>query len=128
MFDNTNLKNLLETSSTIQSQSAVIAEWNLNTLDNVDELGNYRYRPSIGSPTTANFGVIQPTYTKETSLTSSPFYYGATDSNVSVDGGFNINVSQQPVSFISLHLRKFKEVNLVSKYNLNSIPSLILLQ
>jgi len=84
MFKNTNLQNLLDTSSVIQNQSTIIAEWNLNTFDNIDEIGNYRNRPSVGNPN----GTANTTFAKETVLTVSPSYYGATDSSITISGGY----------------------------------------
>ena len=49
MFQNDELKEYLETSSTIRTQSAVIAEWNMNIAENISLIGNYRYRPADGS-------------------------------------------------------------------------------
>ena len=46
MFVNDDLKNFLETSSVVRSQSAVIAEWNMNIAENIKKIGNYRYRPT----------------------------------------------------------------------------------
>ena len=39
----------LQTSSTLKINSLVIAEWNLNTSDNIDKIGNYRFRPAQGA-------------------------------------------------------------------------------
>ena len=43
MFINETLKTHLETSSTIQLQSLILAEWNMNMPDNIFKIGNYRY-------------------------------------------------------------------------------------
>ena len=45
------LKNHLLTSPTVSTKFSVIAEWNLNLVENIEEIGNYRYRPNIASPT-----------------------------------------------------------------------------
>ena len=45
MYQDTNLQNYLEQSSSVSLQSLVIAEWNLNFSDNILRLGNYRNRP-----------------------------------------------------------------------------------
>jgi hypothetical protein len=79
--DGSILETHLQTSSTIKSQTAIIAEWNLNYVTNIDELGNYFYDPQVG-------GLIT-TFTKETSQTVSPKYYGGTDSSTQVNGGYN---------------------------------------
>ena len=49
MFVNEELKDHLETSSTIKTQASVIGEWNLNIAGNISKIGNYRYRPLAAS-------------------------------------------------------------------------------
>ena len=88
MFKNTNLQTLLETASVIKNESTILAEWNLNNANNILELGNYRFRPTIGSPTEANFGVARSSFVKEDATTASPYYYGATDSQVAINAGY----------------------------------------
>ena len=81
MFDNATLHTHLTTSSTVRSQAAIIAEWNLNYATNIDEIGNYFYNPAVGGLTN--------TFAKETSLTSSPKYFGGTESNVKTNAGYD---------------------------------------
>jgi hypothetical protein len=83
MFDNATLNTHLTTSSTVKSQAAIIAEWNLNYATNIDEIGNYFYSPTAGGLTN--------TFAKETALTASPKYFGGTDSNVKTNAGFDAN-------------------------------------
>jgi len=45
MFQDEDLEKHLKTSNTLEIKSLVIAEWNMNDLDNVFKYGNYRYRP-----------------------------------------------------------------------------------
>jgi hypothetical protein len=45
MFIDEDLENHLKTSSELEVKSLVIAEWNMNDLDNIFKYGNYRYRP-----------------------------------------------------------------------------------
>ena len=45
MFEEKDLLKHIETSSSIHTQSAVIAEWNMNIYSNILTVGNYRYRP-----------------------------------------------------------------------------------
>lgn len=83
MFQNEELKNHLETSSVIKTQAAVTAEWNMNLLDNIFSIGNYRYRPldpagSLYSNPVSNFDEFD----------DGNYYTGATDSDIVVDGGF----------------------------------------
>lgn len=79
MFQDNTLQSHLTTSSTIKSQAAIIAEWNLNYITNVDEIGNYYYNPAVGG--------LSNTFAKETSQTASPKYFGATDSNIGTAAG-----------------------------------------
>ena len=99
MFINETLKTHLETSATIQLQSLVLAEWNMNMPDNIFLLGNYRYRPTTPG---SQFFVLPVVFD---SLDSGEYYTGATDSDVVVDGGLtNSNVPQQ----FTLPKEKFK--------------------
>jgi hypothetical protein len=53
------LKNHLISSSVIRTQTAAIAEWNMNSASNIEEVGNYRFRP-----TEAVYG-LKETFVKE---------------------------------------------------------------
>lgn len=89
MFDNADLKKHLEESSVIRTQSAVIAEWNMNFADNVFCVGNYRYRKlTSDSP----FKTIPNTF-DQTDIGG--WWTNATDADVVVDGGYDNN--SQPV-------------------------------
>jgi hypothetical protein len=95
--ETTILKDYLLTEPTIKTQSIVIAEWNLNTADNIEEIGNYRYRPNTSG---SNFYTLPSSFTKETfndGVTSK--YYGATYADVVVDGGYDID--NNPTSIIN---------------------------
>lgn len=83
MFQNQELQNHLETSSTIRTQSAVIAEWNMNLAENILLVGNYRYRPSQGPQ--SKFGLPLGTFDPND---AGQFYTNATDADVVIDGGF----------------------------------------
>jgi hypothetical protein len=101
------VEDYLATESTIRSQSLVTAEWNLNIIDNVDEIGNYRYRPDASDTGDSDHFLytIPATFLSETALTDVKRYYGATDADVVVDGGFNEN--SEPLIFTSKQT-KFK--------------------
>jgi hypothetical protein len=86
MFENNALKLQLATESTIHSQSQVIAEWNLNTFDNIKTLGNYRFRPA---DPTSPFYTLTNSFSEENESTVNPKYYGATDSDIVVDGTYD---------------------------------------
>ena len=87
MFINEELQNHLETSPTIKSQSAIIAEWNMNIPTNILKIGNYRYRKS--SPDSQYFALPNSFDPNETKDSTVKFYYGATDSDIIVDGTFS---------------------------------------
>jgi hypothetical protein len=89
MWQNTDLKNYIENSSTIKSQSLITAEWNLNIAENIDEIGNYFYRPNAqeGDDDFA-YATLPTSFSKETNATLNPRYFGATDSDTVVDGGY----------------------------------------
>jgi hypothetical protein len=93
LFVNEALKTHLETSSTVQLQSLVLAEWNMNMPDNIFKLGNYRYRPT--TPGSIYYNLPNTFDIADTGN----FYTGATDADITVDGGFDD--SDVPQSFIS---------------------------
>ena len=93
MFVSSELKTHLESSSTIQLQSLVLAEWNMNMPDNIQKLGNYRYRPT---GTDIKFKTIANTFD---SSDASGLYTGATDADIAIDGGYTD--SEVPQFFIS---------------------------
>ena len=85
MFENKDLQNFLETSSTIRNKSVITAEWNMNIATNISQIGNYRYRPtqtgSVFSSLPTSFDIND----------NGKFYTGATDADVLVDGIFDNN-------------------------------------
>ena len=92
MFQNDELKNHLETSLSIKSESAVIAEWNMNIPGNIQKLGNYRYRED-----STEFSVLPNVFDP---LDSGGFYTGATDADVTVELGFeDENLTPQLYSY-----------------------------
>lgn len=84
MFQNSELKDHLEKSPTIRSQSLVVAEWNLNVFENLSRVGNYRYRPLSGIQ--SKYGTLPSSYDP---LDEGNFYTNATDSDVLLDGGID---------------------------------------
>ena len=92
MFQNDELKDHLETSFSVESQSAVVAEWNMNIPDNILKLGNYRYREN-----STQYSVMQNTF----DITDAGnFYTGATDADITVSYGFE-DESSTPQLFTS---------------------------
>ena len=110
MFQDQELQDYLETSSTIRSQTSVIAEWNMNIAENIEEIGNYRYRKNA-LPNTEDFAYvnIESSYDPIDATNS---HTNATDSDVVVDGGFDqVAGTQVPTLFLS---KKEKEKLLYS--------------
>ena len=91
MFQDKDLLNYIETSSSVKTKSSVIAEWNMNIATNISMVGNYRYRPTqLASP----YRTIPNTFDPLDSGTSTgavKYYTGATDADVVLDGGFEDN-------------------------------------
>jgi hypothetical protein len=85
MFQNDELKNHLQTSSVIRTNSAVIAEWNMNIPENIEKIGNYRYRPA--EPQSVYYSLINSFDNNESEDTLVKFYHGATDADIKIDGG-----------------------------------------
>lgn len=79
MFQNPELQNHLETSYTVSSQSIVIAELNMNIPDNIQKLGNYRYRAGSTS-----YNVLPNSFDIND---RGSFYTGATDADVTIELG-----------------------------------------
>jgi hypothetical protein len=83
LFQSDSLKEYLETSSSINVQSFISAEWNLNLAENIKQIGNYRFRPlddvgSLYKTPASNFDPSDGGY----------FYTDATNSDIFIDGGF----------------------------------------
>jgi hypothetical protein len=83
MFISEELDNHLKTSHTIETESAVYAEWNLNDFDNVERLGNYRYRPGTVDN---QFSILPSTYDP---IDEGGYYTGATQSDITIQSGFD---------------------------------------
>ena len=88
MFENEQLKNHLETKSSIKTRSAIVAEWNMNVGNNIDKIGNYRYRPLEG--VTSKFGIPNDSYDPND---LGYFYTNATDADIVLDGTYDENDS-----------------------------------
>ena len=93
MFVNSALKTHLESSATVQLKSLVLAEWNMNMPDNIQKIGNYRYRPT---GTDSKFKTIPNTFD---SADAAGYYTGATDADITIDGGYDDQ--DQPQTFTS---------------------------
>jgi len=93
LFVSEALKTHLETSATIQAESLVLAEWNMNMPDNISKLGNYRYRPLGSDLQLRNLPISFD------NQDTGNYYTGATDADIVVDGGYQNNGT--PISFTS---------------------------
>lgn len=83
MFNSDELKEHLEQSATIRTQSAVIAEWNMNIPTNIFKIGNYRYRPTQAeSKYRLPLATFDPT-------DAGNYYTNATDADIKIDGGID---------------------------------------
>jgi hypothetical protein len=80
VFQNDELKDHLETSFSVESESAVVAEWNMNVPGNILKIGNYRYREN-----SSQYSVIPNLFDIND---SGNFYTGATNADVTVASGF----------------------------------------
>lgn len=83
MFVSEALKTYFEQSATVNLQSLVLAEWNMNVPENIFKLGNYRYRPTTPG---SIYNTIPNTFDQ---LDIGNYYTGATDADIVVDGGFD---------------------------------------
>jgi hypothetical protein len=81
VFVDETLKNYLETSATVNLQSLVLAEWNMNIPDNIFKIGNYRYRPNEIGDIYSN---LPQSFDR---LDIGDYYTDALRSNIVVDGG-----------------------------------------
>jgi hypothetical protein len=83
MFVNEELQSHLEESSTIKTQSMIIAEWNMNIPTNISKIGNYRYRPNTDgsdyNQLTSSFDINDDGY----------YYTDATQADIKIDGGID---------------------------------------
>jgi len=130
MFKDETLQKHLESSNSIESGNAVIAEWNMNVPGNITKLGNYRYREDDTS-----LSALPNTFD---SSDSAGFYTGATDSNIAVEYGLEQDQStpllftypkDKEKIYYSLEdctkpLRPRSGINKLSYFNTKSIPSL----
>ena len=86
MFKNEILENHLLNSSVIRSQSLVLAEWNMNFVNNIRIIGNYRFRPT--DSVASKYKTIPNNFDPND---DGQFYTGATDADILIDGGTKNN-------------------------------------
>lgn len=98
MYSNLSLTNHLQTSSTVSTKSKIIAEWNLNSSETIQAIGNYKNRPmsaSLGANTAPNTA-WNANENEATAATNE--WYGYTDYDVVIDGGYT-DEGLTPVTF-----------------------------
>jgi hypothetical protein len=83
MFQNVDLENELKYCHTLKNNQKIWIEWNLNQSENINRVGNYRYRPSTND---TKLNVIQSSYDPED---IGSYYTGATDSDIVINAGFD---------------------------------------
>ena len=96
MLGDSQLKNHLESSSAINTESLIIGEWNLNFSDNIYRVGNYRYRPND-----TDYPQYQNLINTFDENDEGNFYTNATDADVVIDGGFEDD-DETPKVFTSI--------------------------
>jgi len=76
MFQDSTLQTHIERNTTLQVKTLIVAEWNLNDLENISASGNYRYRPDSAS---SQFNVLPSNFDE---LDLGQYYLGATNSTI----------------------------------------------
>jgi hypothetical protein len=62
MFRDSDLESYIKTKNTLEIKSYIVAEWNMNDLDNLDTYGNYRYRLNSSASADANFVTLSSNF------------------------------------------------------------------
>jgi hypothetical protein len=93
MFLDNDLINHLQTKNSISIDSLIIAEWNQNDLLNLDNYGNYRYRPDSASVV---YRTLYPEYDPQDNANS---YTDALDSNYISE--YKTEDPDEPLTFIT---------------------------
>lgn len=94
MFLDEELINHIETKNTIEIDSLIIAEWNQNDLSNIENYGNYRWRPSSASVDV--FRNLNPSYDPND---LGDFYTGALESQYISQ--YRVDSAQEPLKFLT---------------------------
>ena len=102
MFQNDELQNHLETSSTISQDSAVIAEWNMNIPGNIKQLGNYRYRRN-----SRQYSILPDSFDQ---YDTGNFYTNATDADVVNDYGYDKVIQEFGVEVLHSLLKVYEQL------------------
>jgi hypothetical protein len=116
MYSDITLTNHLQTSSSVNTKSKVIAEWNLNNSETIQAIGNYKNRPmslSLNANTAPNttWNANENEATKSTNE-----WYDYTDYDVVIDGGYT-DEAATPVTFRSSRERQKSLMSLEDCFN-----------
>jgi hypothetical protein len=99
MYNSPELSSHINTSASIKSQTLILAEWNMNFADNIDLVGNYRFRPRDET----KFSNIPNSFDP---YDTGGYYTNATDADVVIQGGYlDQTLSSQeliPTAFLSI--------------------------
>lgn len=93
MFQDDKLEEHLKTSSSISTNAKILAEWNMNVSTKIKQIGNYRYRPTDAN---SEYKSIATYFDIDDESNS---YTGATDSDITIDGGYDETFG--PITFVS---------------------------
>ena len=82
------LQQYLDNSPSIRTKAFVSGEWNMNRIENIFRIGNYRYRPILAiEEGDEDYAFIPETFDENDEENEIKFYTGATLSDIVVDGG-----------------------------------------
>jgi len=96
VYQNANLTAHLNTSNAVEVEAAIYSEINMNYAENISIVGNYRNRPAVSEVINGSFG---------TDNTNKASYEGYTDSDIVIDGGYDVSTNV-PAAFSSIDIKK----------------------
>jgi hypothetical protein len=116
MYSDITLTNHLQTSSTVNTKSKVIAEWNLNNSETIQAVGNFNNRPTSASPSNTALDNEVWNANENESTKSTNKWYGYTDYDITIDGGYT-DEAATPVTFRSSRERQKSLMSLEDCFN-----------
>lgn len=116
MYSDISLTNHLQASSSVSTKTKVVVEWNLNSSETIQAVGNYKNRPMSAdmSANTAPNTAWNPNENESTKATNE--WFGYTDYDVVVDGGYT-DEDLTPVTFRSSKDRQKSLMSLEDCFN-----------
>jgi len=105
MYSDAALTNHLQQSNAIETKSKILAEWNLNTYENIEVIGNYKNTPITTSPYKDTSLPSKYSLENEDTLEANRKWYKVTDYDTTIDGGYT-DAGGTPVTFSSPNLRQ----------------------